>query len=113
MQDVCGALLGSSIALGMKYGRARQELDSHEIMGQSLAMVGMLYKWFEKEFGSVICHEVTARFAGGVHYDVTVPWQAELAEEAGVLDKCHELIGKVAARVVEMMWDDLEKEKKK
>lgn len=105
MEDVCGALLGASLMLGMKYGRAREEIDSLEKLGDSSLPVGRLYKWFEKEFGSVRCRDICTRFAGGVHYDRNIRWQAELAEEAGLHDKCVDLTGKTAARVAEMMWD--------
>ena len=110
MQDVCGALLGSSIALGTKYGRERQELNSHEVMGQSLAMVGMLYKWFEKEFGTVRCRELRTKFGDGIYYDLNVYWQRYMAEEAGVGDGCVDLVGRVAARAAELILEPPELE---
>jgi C_GCAxxG_C_C family probable redox protein len=112
MGDVCGALLGASMILSLKYGREREDMDKPENMDKLISScepIGKLYKWFEKEFGSAKCREIQTRFAGGVYYDFKVPWQAKLAEEAGILDKCHELVGKTVAKTIEMMWDDLEK----
>ena len=112
MRDACGALLGASMMLNLKYGRGREEIDNEEKLKSSYIPVGKLYKWFEKEFGSATCREIRTRFAG-VYYDVNVPWQKELADEAGLLEKCADLTGKTAARTAEMLWDAIEEEKKK
>ncbi len=112
MHDTCGALLGSSLMLGLKYGRGREEMDNLDKLISSLTPVGKLYKWFEKEFGSATCHDIRTKFGGGVYYDTDVPWQAELAMEAGVGEKCGELTAKTAARAAEMLWDAIEEEKK-
>ena len=105
MEDVCGALLGASLMLGLKFGRGREELNDRKKLDSSCLPVGKLYKWFEKEFGSVRCREVRTRFAG-VYYNIEVPWQRDLAMESGALKKCDELIGKTAARTAEMLWDE-------
>ena len=112
MHDTCGALLGASMMLSLKYGRSRQEIDDLEKLGNSYLTVAKLYKWFEKEFGSATCRDIRIKFAG-VHYDSKIPWQAELAKEAGLPEKCAELTGKTAARAAEMLWDAIEEEKKK
>ena len=113
MHDACGALLGASMILGLKYGRGREEIANREKLNISYLLVGKLYKWFEKEFGSATCLEVCTRFGGGVYYDPQIQWQAELAKEAGVPGKCAELAAKTAARTAEMLWDDIKAEKKK
>ncbi len=113
MHDACGALLGASIMLGLKYGRSRQEIDDVEKLQSSYLPVAKLYKWFEKEFGSATCHKIRTRFAGGVYYDTNIPWQAELAEEAGLPKKCAELTSKTAAKTAEMLWDAIEEERNK
>jgi hypothetical protein len=41
-----------------------------------------------------------------------VPWQQELAIEAGVYDKCDILIKKTAARAAELIWDACKKGEK-
>ncbi|MFH1169062.1 MAG: C-GCAxxG-C-C family protein [Chloroflexota bacterium] len=112
MHDACGALLGGSLMLGLKYGRGREEVEDTKKLYSSSVPVGKLYKWFEKEFGSATCQEIRTRFAGGAFYNLDIPWQAELAKEAGLAERCAELTGKTAARVVEMLWDGLEEGKK-
>lgn len=112
MDDTCGVLLGASLILGLKYGRGREEIDNLENLESSTEPVGRLYKWFEREFGSVTCREVRTKLDGGVFYDLKVPWQFELSMEAGHREKCSEITGKTAARMVEMLWDILEAEGK-
>ena len=113
MRDVCGALVGASLMLGVKYGRGREEIENREKLRSSFIPVGKLYKWFEKEFGSATCRDLLTKFAGGVYYDTNVPWQAELFEKAGAFKKCHEVVRKTAGRAAEMLWDAIEEEKSK
>ena len=110
MHDVCGALTGAALMLGLKYGRGREEIENQEKLMDSLLPVAKLYKWFEKEYGGVTCRQVRIRTMG-VYYDTKVPWQAELAMEAGMYDICSDLAGKVAAKAAEMLWDAMEQEK--
>jgi C_GCAxxG_C_C family probable redox protein len=112
MGSTCGALLGASMMLSVKYGRRRDEIGDEEKLTNSGLPVAKLYKWFEKEFGSVICREVRTGFIG-VDYDINIPWQAELADEAGLFERCCDLVGKTAARTAEMLWDAIDEEKKK
>jgi hypothetical protein len=113
MHDTCGSLISAILILGLKYGRGREEINNLEKTERTVIQAGKLYKWFEKELGTVKCCEICTRFAGGVFYDQKVPWQVELAREAGMFPKCDDLTGKVAAKTIELLWDAIEAEKKK
>ena len=113
MGNVCGSLLGASMMLGMKYGREREEIGNFEKLKSSNVPVGKLYKWFEKEFGSAICHNIRTRFGGGAHYNFEIDWQRELAIAEGIFEKCSDLCSRTAAKAAEMLWDAIEAEKKK
>jgi len=104
MNDVCGALLGASLMLSAKFGRGREEIEDYEKAKSSYLPVARLYKWFEKEFGSATCRGVRTR----VFYDTKIPWQKEMADEAGLPAMCAELAAKTAARTAEMLWDGTE-----
>ncbi|MFC1916487.1 C-GCAxxG-C-C family protein [Chloroflexota bacterium] len=112
MYDTCGALLGASMMLSLKYGRSREEINDHEKLNDSFLPVAKLYKWFEKEFSSATCRKIRTKMAG-VFYALDIPWQAELAKEAGLPERCAELTAKTAAKTAEMLWDTIEKEKNK
>ena len=110
MNSACGALTGGAMALGLKYGRELADLEKFEDKGveklrASYEPVQRLYKWFEQEFGSVICSEIR-KSLHGVYLDTKIPWQKELAEELGFHKHCSELVGKAARRVAELLMDE-------
>jgi C_GCAxxG_C_C family probable redox protein len=112
MADTCGALVGASMMLGLKFGRKRDELENIEALDKSGVPVASLYKWFQTEFGSVKCRDIRTKFGGGTFHDFTVPGQLELAEKAGIFKKCSDLVGKAAAKTAEMLWNAIEEEKR-
>lgn len=110
MRSVCGAVTGGVMALSLKYGRERADLEGSDEIAQEklesgMGSAGKLYKWFEREFGSVICSEVRKKLHG-VDLSSSVPWQKELAEELGITQRCYEVVGKTARRVAEQMIDE-------
>ena len=111
MHDACGSLLGASLMFGVLFGRGHDDLADRDKLGESVTAVGKLYKWYEKEFGSATCQDIRTAFGGGVYYDTRVPWQAEMAKQAGINEKCNELAQKTAAKAAEMIWDGRHKEK--
>jgi hypothetical protein len=109
MGDACGSLLGASLMFGQATGRSINDFSNKDKAMPSSTLAGQLYKWYEKEFGSPTCHDIRKKFGGGAFYDWAVPWQAELAKQAGVHEKCVELVGKTAARAAEMLWEAMTK----
>jgi hypothetical protein len=107
MHDTCGSLLGASMMFGVTMGRSIKDFGKHKKLGDSTTAAGKLYKWYEREFGSPTCREITKKFGGGVSYDIRVPWQMELAKEAKLMEKCMDLAGKTAAKAAELIWDEL------
>lgn len=110
MHSACGALTGGIMALGLKYGRERADLEgpgdiAQEKLQPGMEPAGKLYKWFEREFGSVICSEVRKKL-NGIDLFYSVPWQKELAEELGFHENCSELVGKTARRVAELLMNE-------
>ena len=112
MHDACGALTGAAMMISLKHGRGLEEIKNIDKMKEAHLLVGKLYKWFEKEFGSVKCRDIRVK-AMGVYYDSKIPWQAELAKEAGFHEYCCNLVGKVSGKTAEMLWDAEEEKKKK
>ncbi len=110
MRSACGALLGGTLALGLKYGREISDLDKspQEAMTKELASfepVGRLYKWFEHEFGSALCRDIRKSFIG-VDLDFRIPWEKEMGEKLGLHKRCCEISRKTARRVAELMMAD-------
>jgi C_GCAxxG_C_C family probable redox protein len=104
MHSVCGALLAGGLALGMKYGRERSELENTDKLFSSMEQVGNLYVTFEKEFGSVMCREIREKLLGE-YIDTKIPEEYERAISLGLYEKCSALVGKTARMVAELMLE--------
>ena len=110
MRSACGALTGGCLAIGLKYGREVSDLKKpvQEAIDSALVaseLVGKFYKWFEHEFGSVICGDIRKSLIG-VNLDARIPWEKEMSEELGLHERCCELAGKTARRVAEILMRD-------
>jgi C_GCAxxG_C_C family probable redox protein len=103
MRDTCGALIGGAMLLGFRYGRSREEIEKIEKARRAATLVKEYYQWFEKEFCSTNCKVIRTRFGNGVYYDTSIPEQDELACKSRVPEKCADLTGKVASKIVEMI----------
>ena len=108
MRSVCGALTGTALALGLKYGRdpnILEGLGEEEAIEKSLAAlepVQKLSRWFEREFGSIVCQELRKSFMG-TELSRRIPWQKEWMEELGIHGRCVEIVAKTARRAAAML----------
>jgi C_GCAxxG_C_C family probable redox protein len=107
MRSACGALTGSALALGMKYGREVGTLDGpaeKAIAIQSAAMepVAKLAKWFEREFGSIVCRDIRKAFMG-TELSPEIPWQKQWMKELGIHEHCAKIVAKTARRAAAML----------
>jgi C_GCAxxG_C_C family probable redox protein len=57
MGDICGALSGGVLAIGLQHGRATQE--DQQSGPKTYALTEKLYGMFEKEMGSPTCYDIT------------------------------------------------------
>jgi len=106
-RDACGGLTGAALIFGQIGGRDRASMADKSKMGALMPRVGRLYKWYEQQFGSATCLDIKTIFGDGVYYDSSVPWQQEMAREAGVPGKCVDLVVETVAYTVDQLWDEL------
>jgi C_GCAxxG_C_C family probable redox protein len=109
MQSVCGALSGAVLALGLKYGRDISFLEgapeaASKKQSEATEQAARLAKWFEHEFGSIICSELRKSHMG-TELSMGVPWQNEWAEQLGMRKRCAEYAAKTARRTLAMLDD--------
>jgi hypothetical protein len=67
-ETTCGLLIGSSIAIGLKYGLGKDSVpeDYPEERGNAIEIVSELYKDFKEKFGSTSCKTLsTVDFSDG------------------------------------------------
>jgi len=107
MRSVCGALTGSALALGIKYGRDISALkgpaeEAIEMEYSAMEPVGKLAKWFEREFGSITCRDIRKSFMG-TELSREIPWQHQWLEELGMHQHCANIVAKTARRAAAML----------
>jgi C_GCAxxG_C_C family probable redox protein len=121
MGDVCGSLLGASLILGLVCGAgpkepAKRKTEEPEKPGGKdtpTQLVAQLYKWFRKEFGSVKCRIIRARFERELNQDIRLGDLTDEAKQTDLFAKCDELTATTAARTAEILWDIINIKKKK
>jgi C_GCAxxG_C_C family probable redox protein len=81
--SVCGALTGSIMAVGIKYGSNDTGVEKR---AKVYANAKMLYKQFEKQHGTVFCRDL-------IKLDLSNPEEAAKARQENVFEKvCGNLI---------------------
>lgn len=84
--SVCGALTGGVMAVGAKFGRS---VGSDTASRDKSYELGLAFaKWFEKEFGSLICYDL-------IQCDLTTPEGREKQRDLRK-DKCAKFISRSA-----------------
>jgi C_GCAxxG_C_C family probable redox protein len=121
MGDVCGSLLGASLILGLMGGVGPEEScklkteepDKPGAMDVPTQLVGQLYKWFRKEFGSVKCRIIRARFERELNQDIHSRGLTDEEKQTALFARCDELTAKTAAITAEILWNIIKTEKEK
>lgn len=117
--DVCGALLGASLMLGLMFGKdlnkSNKPMQPHKPgeLDVPLRLVSELYKWFKKEFGSVKCRSIRKSKEKEVDAEPDAAGLTDMEKMNRIYEKCDRLTGKTAARTAEMIYDEMTKTGKK
>ncbi|OGP54743.1 MAG: hypothetical protein A2162_03980 [Deltaproteobacteria bacterium RBG_13_52_11b] len=92
--SVCGALVGSVMVIGMRFGRTVPE--DKKTAAKVYEKVRHFLDQFEKEFGSTVCYTLT-----GCHFDD--PAESEKWKAAGGIKKCSDIVEKSARILYEIV----------
>jgi len=88
--EMCGAVSGCLMALGMRYGH--HELDDAAQRELGMKKLMEFKQRFENEYGSIVCREILG-------YDLSKPEEMRIIQEKGFfVNKCPRLV----CRAVEM-----------
>jgi C_GCAxxG_C_C family probable redox protein len=91
--ETCGAVTGSLMAIGLKFGRDRHNLDNWQAYINSLRPSRRFCRSFEGEYGSTMCAEIVEdKF--GRPFNLADPQEAMQWYQCGAFEKCGEVIGK-------------------
>ena len=111
-RDVCGALLGSSLMLGLMFGDSMEKALKSEKprqpgeMHSPTQLTGELYDWFKKEFGSVKCRVIQKRYANEVNAETDAAGLTDMERMQRIFAKCDRLAAKTAAKTAEIILDN-------
>jgi len=92
--SVCGALVGSVMVIGMRFGRTIP--GDKETAAKVYEKVRHFWDQFEKEFGSTVCYTLT-----GCNFDD--PAESEKWKAAGGMKKCSDIVEKSARILYEIV----------
>ena len=89
--ETCGAVVGSMMAMGLVYGRDREQLDDYKRYLGSLPSARRFCRAFEEEYGSTMCGDVVEK-QFGKRYNLADPTEAMEWVSQGATEKCGEVI---------------------
>ena len=91
--SVCGALTGTIMAIGIKYGSNEKGEEKNM---QAYAKANALYRLFEQRQGTVLCREL-------IKYDLSNPAELDKARQEGVFGRiCTNLVRTAMENYLEM-----------
>jgi C_GCAxxG_C_C family probable redox protein len=93
MGETCGAVTGSLMALGLIYGRDKENLNNWQAYLNSLPPARKFCRQFEKELGSTMCSKIVETEFGR-KFNLADPMEAMEWMNCGALEKCSEVIQK-------------------
>ncbi|MFX1284169.1 MAG: C-GCAxxG-C-C family protein [Promethearchaeota archaeon] len=83
MGNVCGAVTGAFMVIGLKYGRKRD--NDEQAKEKAYDAATRFVEEFKTRNGTIMCREL-------IDFDLSTPEQRELAREKNIFDKCQKFV---------------------
>ena len=90
--EVCGAVTGALILIGLKYGKHKEE--DNESKEKTNKITNEYINKFKKEFGSIICKDL-------LKYDLSIEEEAKMARESGLFKTLCPILVKKSVEIIE------------
>ncbi len=106
--ETCGAVVGPLMVFGLIYGRDKNKLNNWDIYRESLIPSGKFCKFFEKEYGSTMCHDIQNKKYGR-SFILTNPEELKAFQAADATTKCSAVVRKavqIAANIILDGYDE-------
>ena len=108
--EVCGALIGAMLAVGLLAGRETLDepaygtvLDKKTGKPRKAELIRELFHRFVQQEGSPRCRDIQTRVAGRP-FDLHEPEEAKQFRESGEPDKCAKVVGRAARLATEIIF---------
>jgi len=105
--ETCGAVIGSLMALGLVYGRDKEDLDNWSSYIRSLPSARKFCRSFEAEYGSTMCGDIVEKQFGR-RFNLADPAESMEWLSEGAVEKC----GAVIATAVGIAAEIIQRKKK-
>ena len=96
--NVCGALTGALMILGLKYGVSDNESANKEDIMKVIMLSQQLLEKFEELHGSILCKEL-------INHDLRTPEDIQHAFESGAFDKCSKIVEDTSSLLDDLIDD--------
>lgn len=110
-KNSCGAFSGALIVIGYFFGRTYDQFEKREIDMKASDIGQKLYERFIEKFGTAICRDILKKLLG-FETDFRDEEQFKRYEDAGGHSTvCPTIIGLTASWTVDILWDEIPKDK--
>ncbi|HJO93847.1 MAG TPA: C-GCAxxG-C-C family protein [Victivallales bacterium] len=102
----CGALAGSIIAISYFFGRNQNEFYLTGSNSRASRLVNKLTTEFAEKYNGLTCRDCQKKTCGRF-FDLNDDIDKEEFNKVNGHEKCSDLVGKTAAMVTEIIWDEI------
>ncbi len=105
--NTCGALSAGVMVMGMKLGRGDLKEGFANVM-KAMVPANKLVKWFEKEYGTTVCKDISGMEVNEDMLNLlsTQPEAALSALDPAMVEKCSNICGRTAEKVLEILAEE-------
>jgi C_GCAxxG_C_C family probable redox protein len=105
--NTCGALSAGVMMVGMKQGRGDLKEGFASVM-RAMVPANKLVKWFEQEYGTTVCQDISGLELNEDMLNLMAgdPEAALNALDPDMVEKCSNICGKTAAKVLEILEEE-------
>jgi C_GCAxxG_C_C family probable redox protein len=98
----CGSLTGSSMVIGLIFGREREHHRDIMKPMQSYLLCKELHDELVREYGSCRCHDIQQKIMGRT-FNLLDPKDLEDASKEGMLEHCAGVVGRTTRKAAEII----------
>ena len=103
--ETCGAVTGPLMVLGLIYGRDSHHMEDWDAYQRSLIPAGKYCAYFEKEFGTTLCHKIQEGKFGRC-YRLTDPQELQEFQNAGATEQCSAVVRSAVRMAADIILED-------
>ncbi len=104
-KGTCGALVAGALAIGLVFGRKREDFSDPLAAMDSYDLVLDLVDQFEKKIGALRCQDIQTAHAGR-SFNLRNPDDMEAALDAGLLDHCAGVVATAAEMATRIIVEE-------